>query len=671
MVMVMSGCGRIGFGGAANDCSCETWGCGPSGGCLSGEVEAVYLQNGTQWNDYVRNSDPNRGAYHQDDEACTDVDPPGRRSCIPAALMRKVPLSGTSCDGRTGTDALGVFEWFCDDQGDQPTLYSRGFREGKGLKDLIGAELRWRQNHIVVLDGSDSVDGPDSAWWDNPIVSLADPAFRNGTGADSVIDLSEAGAVYVLPSDQDSVGYRISADRVSVTTLQGAMLRFVSNGQNNCSNNGTTDNRVCLIGSPEGPKFIWIEGDFDVLGSASEDRGIYLFRTRFSRVHGVRVSNADGYGVRVDESDSNVIDEVIAINNDSGVTVSGGSHQVFSRLTVANSADTGVYFVSGGGIASLNVFSDIVSANNGFGLRLLTGGESNTFAHVTLTNNAIGLRENLSRTSLHNCVAVNNNTGLEASGAASTFSHLVAGYGNVGVRVVPPASDIRFLGVLVADKSGDDCQLAGGTNPGIDTDCNPTDSSAFIKVGTMATPPQFGGAIAAPGDAVNTSDADGTALGSSISDWSRFENRYRGWGLDGGAAFPSDLHRQECLAADTCRIWDWQLRSSDPILRNRTGNGQAENSPFVAGMSCPPEVHGDVVATDQQAPSNIYLLNAKEILLDHIGDEDGLCETDESCLYTPNFGAYQGHGVVSTVPCIFASGTVANVVMYAYATNGI
>lgn len=69
------------------------------------------------------------------------------------------------------------------------------------------------------------------------------------------------------------------------------------------------------------------------------------------------------------------------------------------------------------------------------------------------------------------------------------------------------------------------------------------------------------------------------------------------------------------------------------------------------------------------------------------GDGDGLCEAGESCLYAPNFGAYQGHsdgasayslvgtregaGNGSLASCTFeADGGIPNVTMYFYPNNG-
>ena len=41
---------------------------------------------------------------------------------------------------------------------------------------------------------------------------------------------------------------------------------------------------------------------------------------------------------------------------------------------------------------------------------------------------------------------------------------------------------------------------------------------------------------------------------------------------------------------------------------------------------------------------SVFLRNAVEISDDFIGNDNGLCETGETCMFTPNIGAYQGHG---------------------------
>jgi len=41
-----------------------------------------------------------------------------------------------------------------------------------------------------------------------------------------------------------------------------------------------------------------------------------------------------------------------------------------------------------------------------------------------------------------------------------------------------------------------------------------------------------------------------------------------------------------------------------------------------------------------------------------------------SCLYTPNIGSYQGHGNLTYYGFIDNSGTVKNVTLFEYDTNG-
>ena len=50
---------------------------------------------------------------------------------------------------------------------------------------------------------------------------------------------------------------------------------------------------------------------------------------------------------------------------------------------------------------------------------------------------------------------------------------------------------------------------------------------------------------------------------------------------------------------------------------------------------------------------------------DRIGDDDGLCESGEDCVYTPNIGSYQGHDGLSG-----SYTTVGDIRLFEYSTNG-
>ena len=67
-----------------------------------------------------------------------------------------------------------------------------------------------------------------------------------------------------------------------------------------------------------------------------------------------------------------------------------------------------------------------------------------------------------------------------------------------------------------------------------------------------------------------------------------------------------------------------------------------------------------------------FLKYAFEIGDDDIGNNNGLCESNEACIYTPNVGSFQGEGDYKTPgTCTFTGGTVVNVQIYGYPITGI
>ncbi|MCB0363400.1 MAG: hypothetical protein KDD35_11790, partial [Bdellovibrionales bacterium] len=152
-----------------------------------------------------------------------------------------------------------------------------------------------------------------------------------------------------------------------------------------------------------------------------------------------------------------------------------------------------------------------------------------------------------------------------------------------------------------------------------------------------------------------------------------FESLFRTWGRDASAWHDSSSRAPCSTNGQLCSVYDWRLKKTDMVLRNTSHDGINQNSAFVAGTPCPPAVDGNRALTNSHAIStSTFLLNSVEILEDDIGDEDGLCESNEDCLYSPNFGPYQGEGdYFSNGTCIFQNGTVSNVSMYAYPINGI
>ncbi|MFZ5785440.1 MAG: hypothetical protein ACOY3Y_03260, partial [Acidobacteriota bacterium] len=221
------------------------------------------------------------------------------------------------------------------------------------------------------------------------------------------------------------------------------------------------------------------------------------------------------------------------------------------------------------------------------------------------------------------------------------------------------------------------CSAPGGAGAGfLDGTCTTTGadgsssygvevSTALLRTGRSAASSFF--AKVTTDDLKNPDDTAGVAAFSAVSEWHRMENPLRFWGKASVAAFPAEAQRGRCSTGN-CQIWDYRLKASDTTLLNRSFDGAAANPSFAHGDACPAGLGGDRSLTDQIGRS--YLAAAVE-LLGMGGDDDGLCESGETCLYTPNFGYYQGHGDLFTKQCAFqANGGLSGISIYAYPLNG-
>lgn len=142
--------------------------------------------------------------------------------------------------------------------------------------------------------------------------------------------------------------------------------------------------------------------------------------------------------------------------------------------------------------------------------------------------------------------------------------------------------------------------------------------------------------------------ASGTDAFDTIGDWTA--KPYRVWGLP--AAKVTDTATRGRCTAGTCQLWDLRIPAEDTILRGER---------FVKGAPCPTSAsYVDTRGNDT------FLVAARERLFDGIGDEDGLCESCESCMYSPSFGAYQGESAPTIEPCVFRDGSVRGVDLRAF-----
>lgn len=193
-------------------------------------------------------------------------------------------------------------------------------------------------------------------------------------------------------------------------------------------------------------------------------------------------------------------------------------------------------------------------------------------------------------------------------------------------------------------------------------------------------------------EATNSSDADGAVSdhpGDVAFDWTAFENRYAAWGKD-GSEFPAVADRGRWVAGDGAeapgRVWDWSaLKAADnPLIQSKL---MMDAPQLVVGPDARFDASEFVVHTwpdyfdrakchrrggswDGTVCSSTFLRYAVEDLDDGIGNDNGLCDANEACLFAPNLGAYQGHGARVAADWFVAPNEVPGVTLTEYEANG-
>ncbi len=662
-------CARLEFGcgehtGVDNCGASRTIACGA---CLV--VEPVYRAAGSDWNDHVRVTVAGAAPYHQTDLACSGNEAE-LHQCVHGGELRKVAITGTaSCSGLTLVDSLAAFTWECDDSDGTATFFSTHLQPGRGLRDLITG-LAFVPLHVEVTGAGEPRASAPEVWWENPFRSLDEPDLDNQPGGvPQPVELSEEGTIYVLPAERLTAGYVVTAPRVAVVTQAGP-LRWSSDWNSTSSSNCNDSTGLfespdteCGLAVAPGAHFYWlevalgVEAPLDPLG-----RGILVRDSHFGRIWNSQVVRPAGYPVYMGGDHAIV----------AGTHLHQGERSLFAagrglRVVRSHAASGGAGFATFFATESVIVASFATFSPLGFELHGAT-----CVACTAPNNDGVGVEIGYGGpTTMLNVVVANAGRGFSDENVDTTFAQIVAVHTTHGIFLTSTSAGSRFYGNLLLGDASDDtccterdaadgvCEARTGHDDGIDGACAPQASSSFVVTPTPSVALSFLGSVS---DSDNADGATGHSVAADeVSDWFAFEDISRAWGLEG--AFPGDETRDQCRYDLPCHIWDASLAPGETVLTNHTGDGSSANDPFVAGATCPAEVDGDVTATN--ALGQVYLLNAVERMLDHRGDEDGLCESDEPCIYTPTFGADQGtiFGRVGGT-CTFVDGAVSGVRMF-------
>lgn len=660
-------------------------------------VTPLYPSNGANWMDYVAKNDPTLAVNEFNDSACVSN---GYPNCVHGGEMRKVEVSGfTSCASLSMSDSLIAFDWVCYDKVSPIYFYSKSFKSKKGLRDLIAA-TDFLDNKVTLKKNTHTIgeSALSKTWWTNPVVAV----ILNSGGADPVLSLNSAGTIYTISGSGQSRGFDVDADKIALVTLSSATL----------SNTATISARDCLPSTGFADtclvwiknNFGWLEGNFSLnivaslvrsgVGSLSNSYGwrihnselsvnnaasygianssTYLYTTDTKIVtsgsmgiYGTYGKNAyfrniqilgGAYGIFVGgQAWYNTFDTVEIVNSTTAGLSSAAWHTTLINSKISNSENIGVELAG----SSNHVQNSILSNNDGNGLYIGTGNSTIVRSNLILNNGGIGLNLALANSFdlsiVHNNIIFNNLTGVSTNSVDSYFTNNLITNNDTGIAITATSTDNVWSKKLILGNTTNCSITSTGLNPGLTgADCDNQGLSNSTKVLGVTVDNYFEGP--ANTDSVNV-HTTALAVASTITDWLNFENIFRIWSIDGNS-FNSSV-RSKCTGAASCRIFDFRLSGT-------ATEALAINGTATPNQPCPASIHGDVYFQHGIGTGGYALENASELMNDVIGNENGLCESYESCYFNSNAGVYQGMGDL-TKTCVFENGSkVTDVKMYFY-----
>ncbi|MFK8139189.1 MAG: fibronectin type III domain-containing protein [Bdellovibrionales bacterium] len=677
---------------------------------LNPSVEAVYPTN-PNWNDYVGNTNPSLSKFHQTDTACV-TSTQGYDACIHSGEKLKLSLSPIdSCSNISATDDLGLFNWSCELIGGFANVVSLGLKENTNLSDLIATSpsLAWKTNFVSVTQSGSLIarSSPDT-WWNNSFVDLSSVTSITD-------DASDIGRIFVLNTDLDINGIEVLDNKSAIVVMPGSEITL--SGANSCNRttvSSVSPDRICGFYGV-GLSHLWLELNIDAEQESYKAAILFddLVHSRlknnkfvgFSTYGNTRIvsgshslivektrlrSIGNTLGLALHASHSLVYDTIAITSpfaNNSAIQIFGDyNHIVKMKIHNSNNTSSGAFGISG----DYSRYSQLLISASGNRAIYLSAGSSNiVLSHITATNNMQGfVRGNATHYNVYNNILITNGERAFDSDGGFVWNNRhyglsLSNHSEFGLRVDENGNTniirdnfyfdyLGFFGNLI------NCTTGGATSGFIHSTCTDTGidgSSVYTGQGSTATlrlnhdpSSSFMGKLSLE-DTSNSSDTLGVVDFSTTMDVFNFDNWFRTIGVD-GSAFPNADHVGNCSTTG-CRIWDWRLKASDTSFLNKSGNGFTSNSSFVAGSACPSEVGGNVTITDDHSTPMTFLKHAVEIMRDGLGNDNGFCESNEACIYTPNIGVYQGSGdYLANGTCTFTDGAVTGVDMYAYPING-
>ncbi len=371
--------------------------------------------------------------------------------------------------------------------------------------------------------------------------------------------------------------------------------------------------------------------------------------TKIAYVHGlgqgIQVSGSSTYNNFIRSHVSNVF----AGPSRGGIDFTGGGYNKVIQSIVVGTGNTGLFFSS----SSANIVMSSTSTNHTFNGIYLINSNNNYFQGSLIGNTPND--EALS-------TVTSNNNKFDKTAISNPYTSIAR------VSLHDAGTSNQLSSYLITDLNF--CAAYGN----VDATCTQSGGSTYRRDTVNFLTSSFVGNTSTK-DTKNTNtlfyNTNKVAL-LNITDWMNFDNFFRSWGNFGVDAFDWS-HYTPCQTTD-CQVWDWSIKSSDPFLLSRVFDGTTaiDFTNTLNNGACPatgPFSGNDSAAVTNTNHTGYYMLHAIE-MMDTGGNDNGLCESGESCVFAPNIGAYQGHDSISSNYCTTSGAYVNGTKIYQYTSNG-
>ncbi|MBE7412868.1 MAG: right-handed parallel beta-helix repeat-containing protein [Leptospiraceae bacterium] len=645
--------------------------------CVVANINYLY-SNGLNWNDYIKNDGTN--IANASNTACLGTETQ-YRGCIPAFLYRVFEITGkTSCTNISIVDNLTLLNWACvvSPNGSVYAL-STGLRDGKGLSDTIDfTNLQFKNITVAVYDGQTTyMQTKERVFWGNEIGTVSPLCVPTTSGE---------GVIYAISSNVTcSSTVTLGNSKVGIVTNPSTKTKIIST-----ANTGIIDTNS--------KNFVWLEVTLDGSAITAASQGINLFQSNYSKVHNSRIANmifAGSVGLKIQNSNNNIVQNLFTGNNElAGLQISGTSSNnlilglssynnrrgidsngfsvssnIFLYNTIMNTTEAGIDLSGAAQTKKNNVFISVTVANsftNGINLGGTASG-GNLLMDIVLANNQT------------NGLLISDN--LSSTLGTHTFNHTAYIGNGAAVSMNSTGNSRYYFTGLFKNTLASTCTNTTNTSGPTTGTCSPAVAPSNFTYQPISSP--YGIFNGKSTDSINSSaDGTGQAIYNISNDWYFLNSMTKGWGIAHANPFPDTGHRGKCTAGN-CQIFALSLSKINSEIRNvltcPDGNFTQTHFWHATGQTDDASCNLVFPGAKYYGPLDCrttFLANAIELINDGTGNDNGLCESNENCLYSPNIGAYQGHGTIQSASNVsgcsdIGTGTaITNVKLFQYVGNG-